>query len=72
MSARKCKACQKWCTTHENTPKILIDPDTAQPHKCDPKLQIVRDGKWKGYSYAEMSRLWWNKKMADKNVELDI
>jgi hypothetical protein len=70
LPRRQCRQCGKWLETHENTPKILIDPETGQPHKCDPRLQIVQEGKWKGYSFVQMGNMWYNKKLADR-VEYD-
>jgi hypothetical protein len=65
-----CHLCgRKFLICHEAWPKvrILIDPDTGMPHKCNPSQQIIQDGKWRGYTFKEMAKLWYEKKIADNN-----
>lgn len=53
---------------HEAWPavRVLIDPNTGMPHKCDPKDAVIQDGKWKGFTFKEMAKLWYDNKMTDK------
>lgn len=68
MKANCYKCGMKFLICHEAWPqvRVLIDPETGMPHRCNPRNQIIQEGKWKNHTYGEMAQLWWDQKQKDK------
>ena len=63
-----CHLCgRKFLICHEAWPqvRVLIDPDTGMPHRCNPRNQIIQEGKWKGHTFGEMAQSWYHQKQID-------
>ena len=56
----KCFNCNmEGLKTHDNWPatRILINPNTEAPHVCDRRDIIIKEGKWRGFSYREAGQI---------------
>ena len=44
---------------HDNWPatRILINPQTETPHVCDRRDIIIKQGKWRGFSFREAAEI---------------
>ena len=51
---------------HANFPavRVLIDKNSGLPHNCE--SIVIKDGKWKGYSYKMAANLWASQRARDK------
>lgn len=57
----RCPKCGEYVHQGEN-PGVLLNPATQEAHKCNPANLRVPAGMWRGYTYAEMAKLWDNRR----------